>query len=141
MQTLLVYLNSVRRGGRTRWRWTRHDERLGGDHHRQFYEAPCAGSGETLRAEGSGDDVSIQPERGMAVVFFPSVTAEHGGFTDYNCYHEAEPAADERKVVCQLFVWSHPGLNFHDLLAPDSLPSCTCATCGHATIEPSEVVV
>ena len=39
--------------------------------------------------------------------FFGSQFAESGGFTDYNAFHDAEPAIDE-KWIAQQFIWSHP---------------------------------
>ena len=106
--TIFVYLSDVARGGRTRFRWTRYDECEGGTLGRDFYDAPAPGHGRTDLERGSGGDgVSIRPEEGLAVVHFPATTAESGGFTDYNAFHDAEPAVDE-KWIAQQFIWSHP---------------------------------
>ncbi len=44
-------------------------------------------------------------------VHFPACAAAAGGWTDYNAFHEAEPAVDE-KWVLQAFVWSHERLHW-----------------------------
>ena len=91
-----------------RSRWTRYDECEGGTLGRDFYDAPAPGHGRTDLERGSGGEgVSIRPEEGLAVVHFPATTAESGGFTDYNAFHDAEPAIDE-KWIAQQFIWSHP---------------------------------
>ena len=115
--TIFVYLNTCAKGGRTRWRWTAHDAALGGTHHQSFYDTPGPGGGRTDVANGSGDDVSIRPEEGLAVVHFPSVVPSAGGFTDYNAYHEAEPPhGGEVKWVAQQFCWSHRDLPLRRIL-------------------------
>lgn len=53
--TIFVYLNDVRSGGRTRWRWTDYDAALGGVHGRHFYDSPSPGSGRTDVVGGSGE--------------------------------------------------------------------------------------
>ena len=57
--------------------------------------------------------------QGLAVVHFPATVASHGGCTDYNAYHEAEAAVDE-KWVAQQFIWSHPRLDFRRLLEAEN---------------------
>jgi len=110
--TVFVYLNTVLRGGRTRWRWLDYQGR---GRAAAWYEAPRPGSGRTDIARGSGPEVSIAPEEGLAVVHFPSTMPEHGGITDYNVWHEAEPAVDE-KYIAQQFCWSHAGLDWRRVL-------------------------
>ena len=56
--TIFVYLRSVARGGRTRWRWTEHDEAVGGSVGSSWYDAPRPGSGRTDVLRGSGTEVS-----------------------------------------------------------------------------------
>lgn len=116
MLTIFVYLNTVARGGRTRWRWTNHDLALGGSHGTSFYEAPGPGSGRTEVEHGSGADVSVAPVEGTGVLHFPACTAAAGGWTDYNAYHEAEPTVDETKWVAQQFIWSHERLDWRAVL-------------------------
>jgi len=53
---------------------------------------------------GSGAEFAIAPEEGMAVLHFPATTSQTGGYTDYNAYHEAEPAIDDKWIV-QQFVY------------------------------------
>ena len=97
--TVFVYLNDCSAGGRTRFRWL--------DAVPHFYDAPCpAPMGVTSTCTGAAGEVSIRPERGMAVVHFPSCVPAAGGFTDRNASHESEAAVDT-KWVCQQFVWSH----------------------------------
>ena len=113
--TVFVYLNSVLRGGRTRWRWLDYDARAGGGAGRAFYEAPRPGTGRTDMERGSGPELSVSPEEGLAVVHFPSTLPAFGGVTDYNVWHEGEAAQDE-KWVAQQFIWSHPGLDWRRVL-------------------------
>jgi len=113
--TIFVFLNTVERGGRTRWRWTNHDAALGGSHGTRFYERPSHGAGRTDVENGSGVDVSVKPEEGLAVIHFPATLPAHGGATDFNAYHEAEAAIDE-KWVAQQFIWSHPRLDWRRVL-------------------------
>ena len=86
--TVFVYLNTVLRGGRTRWRWLDHDARDGGGEGAAFYDRPRPGSGRTDIARGSGPELSVAPEEGLAVIHFPSALPEFGGVTDYNAWHE-----------------------------------------------------
>ena len=143
--TVFVYLNTVEHGGRTRWRWLNHDACDGGGAGAAFYVSPRPGSGRTDIIGGSGPELSVSPEEGLAVVHFPSTLPEYGGVTDYNVWHEAcaptslptrslpfgrrancserfprcprkgEAAGDE-KWIAQQFIWSHPGLNFRRVL-------------------------
>jgi hypothetical protein len=105
--TLFVYLNTVAQGGQTRWRWTRHDQALGGTHGETFYDSPGPGAGKTDGSGGSGLEIAVAPEEGLGVLHFPAVTPDAGGFTDYNAYHEAEPAIDEKWVAQQVRGWPH----------------------------------
>ena len=94
MVTIFIYLNDVKRGGRTRWRWLQHDAGRRGSRD-DFYERPGPGSGRTDVERGAGPEVSVAPEEGLAVVHFPSTTASSGGFTDYNaCGLSAEITRD-----------------------------------------------
>jgi hypothetical protein len=115
MVTIFIYLNNVARGGRTRWRWLQHDAKNSHGPRDDFYERPGPGSGRTDVERGAGPDVSVVPQEGLALVHFPSTTASSGGFTDYNAYHEAEPAIDE-KWIAQQFVWTHAGLDWRRVL-------------------------
>ena len=119
--TIFVYLSTVARGGRTRWRWTRHDAALGGDRGARFYDCPSPGAGRTDPQRGSGPEVSVAPVEGLGVVHFPSLSAAHGGLTDYNGYHEAEPPiAPPEKWVLQSFIWSHPRLDWTRVLEEEN---------------------
>ena len=123
MLTIFVYLSDVTRGGRTRWRWTDHDRALGGTLGGSFYDAPTPGSGRTDVKAGSGDEVAVQPEMGLGVLHFPSTSAEHGGVTDYNAYHEAEPPIEPpEKWILQSFIWTHPKLDWARVLEEENLP-------------------
>ena len=97
--TVFVYLNDVKEGGRTRWRWTKSVP--------GFYAAPAPSGMSCTTLAGEEHEVAIRPEAGMAVVHFPATTAESGGVTDRNASHESEEARDTKWVV-QSFVWSHP---------------------------------
>lgn len=112
--TLFVYLNDVKRGGRTRWRWT--------DHAPSFYDDPGPGSGQIDITNGAGTEVSVIPQAGLGVLHFPSVAPEFGGFTDYNAFHEAEPPTEpHEKWIAQQFIWSHPKLDFARVLDTENL--------------------
>ena len=114
--TLLVYLNTVESGGRTRWRWLKQD---GGE----FYSTPPRPLDKRSRRWTNEPDdstaVNIAPEQGMAVLHFPATTPETGGFPDRNSAHEAEEAG-ETKLVAQQFIYSRP-IEL-DALPPDALP-------------------
>ena len=101
MQTVFVYLNDVAPGGggRTRFRWV--------DSVEAFYERPRPSGHRCTRLADDARQISVRPERGLAVLHFPSTTPETGGITDRNASHESEPAIDT-KWVCQQFIWSHP---------------------------------
>ena len=108
MATIFVYLNSVARGGRTRWRWTEHDL--------SFYEAPRPGHGR-IDVGGAGAEIAVTPEEGLGVVHFPALSPDRGGLTDYNAYHEAEPPEEGCvKWVAQQFIWSHSRLDWKRVL-------------------------
>ena len=96
--TVFVYLNSCASGGRTRWRWI--------DSKRDFYVEPRPAPMACTELAPDVAQVAVRPERGMAVVHFPSTVPEAGGYTDRNASHESE-AADDTKWVCQQFIWSH----------------------------------
>ena len=57
----------------------------------------------------------MAPEQGLAVVHLPAMLPSAGGYTDYNAFHESEPAVDE-KWVAQQFIWSHPNLDWRRVL-------------------------
>ena len=59
----------------------------------------------TMQELGSGDEFSVAPQTGLAVLHFPAATAAAGGWTDYNAFHEAEPPEDVDKWVAQQFIW------------------------------------
>lgn len=115
--TLFVYLNSVNDGGGgcTRFRWVNSVP--------SFYEQPCPSGMSCTHLAPEERQVAIRPERGMAVLHFPSTTAETGGFTDRNASHESQEAG-ETKWVCQQFIWSHA-------IGPDAL---------QGTIEPTKAL-
>ena len=55
------------------------------------------------------------------MLHFPSTTAAHGGVTDYNAFHEAEPPEEPPcKWVAQQFIWSHPKLDFRRVLEAEN---------------------
>lgn len=119
--TIFVYLSGCADGGRTRWRWTDHDACLGGTLGKTFYDEPSPGAGRTDPLAGSGVEVAIEPRDGLGVLHFPATTAAHGGVTDYNAYHEAEPPGDGcEKWVLQQFVWSHPKLDWRRVLEAEN---------------------
>ena len=101
LMTIFAYLNDVPegKGGRTRFRWV---DSLPG-----FYDSPHPSGHRCTLLADEGQQVAIRPEAGLAVLHFPSTTAETGGVTDRNASHESEVAVD-RKWVCQQFIWSHP---------------------------------
>jgi hypothetical protein len=113
--TVFVYLNEVAVGGGgcTRFAWT--------DSCPAFYERPHPSGHRCTRLADEEHQLSIRPERGMAVVHFPSTVPAAGGYTDRNASHESQEAIDT-KVICQQFIWSHP-------VRPDILAG---------TIEPSK---
>jgi len=115
--TLFVYLNDVAEGGGgcTGFRWVGSAP--------SFYEQPSPSGMGVTRLAPPDAQVSIRPERGMAVLHFPSTTAETGGFTDRNASHESSEARQE-KWVCQQFIWSHA-------IRPDALKG---------TVEPAAVL-
>ena len=78
-----MYLNDVGEGGGgcTRFRWV--------DSVPSFYEQPRPSGMSVTRLAPEEAQVSIRPERGMAVVHFPSTTSETGGYTDRNASHES----------------------------------------------------
>ena len=96
------------RGGETRFTHCGAHKGMNGA---DFYDAP----GPLDASEDAGfswkakhyDEVSIRPERGLAVVHFPSLLPEYGGRGDGNAFHLASPAVDE-KFICQQFIYSGP---------------------------------
>ena len=102
--TVLIYLNTVTRGGRTCWRWPTTDA--------LFYQRlqPSASnlfSRVASLAKGAREEVCIAPRQGMAVIHFPctSPTSNHPLLCDPNADHESEVTAAQ-KYVCQQFIWS-----------------------------------
>ena len=71
------------------------------------------------------EQLAIRPERGMAVVHFPSTSPPSGGVTDRNASHESEELRlrGVSKWVCQQFVWSH-SVEGECVLAGTSEPEC-----------------
>jgi hypothetical protein len=102
-QTIFVYLNDVAAGGggRTRFRWVGSVP--------SFYTQPAPSGMRCTRLAPDHEQLSIQPERGMAVVHFPATSPASGGVTDRNASHESEELLlrGVSKWVCQQFVWSH----------------------------------
>jgi hypothetical protein len=94
IMTIFVYLNDVRNGGRTRWRWTNHDSAIGGEHGTRFYDRPDCGNGRTAVEEGSGVEVSIEPREGLGVIHFPAMLPE------VRCRRSSPPATAAATVVC-----------------------------------------
>ena len=86
----------------------------------RFYDSPGPGHGRTDVERGAGPEVCVAPKEGTAVVHFPAVTAADGGYTDYNAYHQAEPAVDE-KWILQQFIWSHGNLDWTRVLDAENL--------------------
>lgn len=121
--TCLVYLNDVPagRGGCTSF------PNIGlhtGQNGRNFYESP-APMDSRARPDGSswdwdfGKTLSIQPQRGMALLHFCSLTPEFGGICDGNTFHIAEPPDEgNEKFVTQQFFASCKSWDLPD----DSLP-------------------
>jgi len=95
---------------------------LGGQLGTTFYDAPRPSPGRTDVKRGSGTEVAIAPVEGLGVVHFPATSPAHGGVTDYNAYHEAEPPESGDKWVAQQFVWSHERLDWERILEPENLP-------------------
>ena len=63
----------------------------------------------------------MAPTAGLGVLHFPATSSEHGGVTDFNAYHEAEPPLEPpEKWVAQQFIWSHPRLDFRRVLEPEN---------------------
>ena len=107
--TCFVYLNNVDQGGCTCF------PNIGihtGRNGLSFYTHP-APMDSTQRPDGSAWDwdyrttnqpLRVQPEQGMAVLHFCSLLPQHGGITDGNTFHVAEPPAmGEEKYVSQQF--------------------------------------
>lgn len=121
--TVLVYLNDVPsgRGGCTTFpNIGMHD----GDGGESFYDSPTPMDSRS-RPDGSpwdwefGKKVAIHPQRGMALLHFPSLLPEWGGICDGNTFHLAEkPDEGYEKFVCQQFISSCPDWDVPD----DSMP-------------------
>ena len=93
--TLFVYLNTCERGGATKFTHIgAHKGKDGGD----FYEEPAPFNTRT-NPDGTPfswkskhySEVAVQPERGLAVLHFPSMSPEYGGRGDGNTFHLAAP--------------------------------------------------
>ena len=67
--------------------------------------------------------MSVSPVEGLGVLHFPALAAAHGGLTDYNAFHEAEPPEEpaEKWVAQQVYIKRH---HFVPLSPRASLPSC-----------------
>ena len=53
--------------------------------------------------------MSVSPVEGLGVLHFPALAAAHGGLTDYNAFHEAEPPEEpaEKWVAQQVYRKRH----------------------------------
>ena len=53
--------------------------------------------------------MSVSPVEGLGVLHFPALAAAHGGLTDYNAFHEAEPPEEpaEKWVAQQVYIKRH----------------------------------
>ena len=129
--TVLAYLNDVKKGGRTRFRHTCYDEgEPGGSNCTEFYKKPLPGHGR-VKPSGSSPKyhVKFTPQRGTAILFFPSTTAATGGYTDYNANHDAEaPGKGETKYVIQSFTWGLPNTPFQKIIGRHILEPETALT-------------
>lgn len=114
--TVLIYLNDCAKGGRTRWDWTR---TVPGWHAQPF----IVGSIHLDEQTPFWRRKRVQPQRGMAVVHFPSTTLATGGLTDPNARHAGEPAVDT-KYVAQTFIWNRapPAELGFEFLEDENLP-------------------
>ena len=111
--TCLVYLNDITlgMGGSTTF------PNIGlhtGTDGRNFYETP-APMDSTVRQDGSewdwdfGHQLTINPQKGMALLHFCSLLPEHGGICDGNTFHRADPPEfGLEKFVTQQFFASCP---------------------------------
>eukprot|EP01043_Picozoa_sp_COSAG02_P029539 COSAG02_NODE_1842_length_10700_cov_148.785869_3_plen_606_part_00 len=111
--TSFVYLNDVEHGGHTDFHWTNSMP--------SFYDNPRPRSRLEFPPLKPAPElgISIKPEEGMAVLFFPACTPEMGGITDINAQHAGAPAIDT-KFICQQFIWSH---KFDASDAPEKAPT------------------
>jgi len=110
--TVFVYLNDVTKGGCTVF------PNIGlhtGRNDLNFYTHPSPmdsrqrqdGSPWDWEFRAASEPLKIVPQQGMAVLHFCSLLPEHGGITDGNCFHIAEPPAPGmEKYVSQQFVSS-----------------------------------
>jgi len=110
--SVFIYLNDVPQGGRTTF------SQLNGDSARLFngFAEACdilrsvrvaAPSGDAAAAEGVGASLSIAPVSGMAVVHFPTASADYMCMPDWSTMHESEDAIMPKFIV-QQFIWSMP---------------------------------
>ena len=107
--TCFVYLNDVHEGGCTTF------PNIGlhtGKNSLNFYTHPSPmdsrrrqdGSAWDWEHRSASEPLRVSPEEGMAVLHFCSLLPEHGGMTDGNAFHIAEPpAVGHEKYVSQQF--------------------------------------
>jgi hypothetical protein len=122
--TVLTYLNNVKSGGRTQFKWTCYDvfePAHIGTHCKEFYDKPTPSHGRSSPVgSGQGHTFTVSPKRGRAIIFFPSTTAATGGITDYNVLHDGEaPGKGSVKYVVQAFTWSLPNAVYRDIVGPN----------------------
>lgn len=117
--TVLVYLNDIPSGGGGCTTFPNL-----GIHGGDFYDRP-APMDSRARPDGSpwdwdyGETLTIHPQKGMALLHFPSILPEWGGICDGNTFHQAEkPNLGHEKFVCQQFIASCPYWDVPD----DSMP-------------------
>ena len=95
--TVVVHLNTVEEGGAMCFTWMGKVKGVGGA---SWYEKPMSYA--TTAKKGQAEPkLSVNPERGLALVYFPCTTVESGGFIDFNTTYMGEPAFSEKYTVLQ----------------------------------------
>jgi len=118
--TVFVYLNDVAKGGCTAF--PRIGIHYGAEPGTEFYDNPgplnCKvdKEGHELPSDFEASLKEVEkrfceptlrfpPQRGQAVLHFPTLSPEYGGTVDGNVMHCSEPAVDV-KYICQQFIYS-----------------------------------
>jgi len=108
--SVFLYLNDVAEGGRTTFSNAKQDQLLtdiaGAFDALRGVDTPAV-AGSMIDQAGGAASLRIVPRRGMAVVHFPTTTAEYGCLPDVRTTHESEPAVAP-KFIAQQFIWSSP---------------------------------